>query len=161
MKTKNIQEKTRPIWKLLPGGSLVNYYKKPMTENETIPKVLLKFLAHVVYAGVPTLMASGYFLRVSDTGSWSYSEQRKIRNERIVAREEAEARYAQLEQDIFGTEGLADTDNERGLSPREKLTAYENMDLDSIMVLPARKPTIEELERAEGSYQTQRAQDNQ
>ncbi len=155
MKIKNIKEKTRPIWKVLPYGSFVNWGESDM-KNENITKVLLKLIGHVAYAGVSTVIATNYLLGVSDTGSWSYLEQKKIRNERIVAREEAEAKYAQLEQRIFGTEeGLANTDYDGELSPREKLDAYERMDLDSIIVLPARKPTLEQLERAEHSYQTE------
>ena len=86
------------------------------------------------------------------TGSWNPNEQNKIINEERIAKEEIEARYAELENSIFGPNGYADR-NEDGkrdgkVSPHEKVDAYRLMGLDPIIVLPARKPRIHELENA-------------
>ena len=165
MKAKNIIKKTRPIWKFLPYGSFVNWATKkdglPLNFKD-IPMEITRCLAHVAYLGIPAVLGTRYINNGLTTDSWSPFEQRRINVERKAEQADLQERYAQLEQRIFGTEnGLADTDYNGELSPREKLTAYENMDLDSIIVLPARKPTIQELERAEHLYKTQRAKENE
>ena len=135
------------VWKYLPFGSLIN--------ADTINHKQL--LGHITYGTVFAGLVT-YFLTMGfSTNSWSPIEQKKIAFEKLAKEwkeiHEFDRYYQGLEQTVFGPEGLADTDFSGDISPRERLEAYERMDLDSITVSPGSGVTARNLEKGIQSYE--------
>ncbi len=91
-----------------------------------------------------------------ETGSLNLTEQKRIRNEIKIKRGELESKYSKLEYEIFGSHGYADTDTNGVVDAIETVRAYEKIGIDNMSILPAREPTVRELEEAIISYQTQK-----
>ncbi len=149
---KSIAEKTKPIWKCLPFGSLVNCVDKQYMKKDSITKFVLKSLGHSAYAVVSAALLTVYVGHVRQTGSLSIPEQNRI----FAGRKVDNQRYAELEQSIFGKNGYADVNQDGNIDWQERLNVYENMGLDSLVLLPARKPTTLELKNAVYLFEVER-----
>lgn len=108
---KNIVEKTRPVWKFLPYGSLINHLDKGFIKNNSATKLSLKLIGHIAYVFIPTMLGARYVINRLDTDSWNPIEQRRIIVERKAEQANLQERYDFFFERIFRDGGLADSNN--------------------------------------------------
>ncbi|MCP6727591.1 MAG: hypothetical protein KJI69_06285 [Patescibacteria group bacterium] len=137
--TNKLFEKTRPAWKWLPIGSYIDAFQRAIDGEHITP---LKGAVHIIYG-----LAVPIYLGLHLMGAIPTKAEK-------LTSEEKRERYVELEKSIFKEYGYADVNNDGNIDAKEKFDAYTLMGLNSIIVWPGKKPTINELEQAVEYYQT-------
>ena len=149
MTMKNIAKKVAGV---LPFGSLIVYmgkqWDKPREERDTGLKMEFKVLGHGLYlAGAIAYLACG-----STYNTWTSKQY-------IEAFEKIKIEITQKEeykQKLFGENGYADKDGEKGISASERFEFYKKVGLEDKIIFP--ELSVEDLEKAIDSYEAENQQ---
>ncbi len=151
MTIKNIAEKVAGV---LPIGSGIKYninqFEKPIEERDSGIRYIGKILGHATY----TAVFGAYVLIGSVGGIWT-PQQYKQAFEKVKARNEQNkieiAQTEEYKQKLFGENGYADKDGEKGISPSERFEVYKRAGLEDKIIFP--ELSVKDLEKAVKSYE--------
>ena len=151
MNIKNIAKKVAGVLPLVSGIKYnINQFKKPIEERDSGIRYVGKPLGHAIYAAV----FGAYVLIGSVSGIWT-PQQYKQGFEQVKARiEQNKIERAQTEehkQKLFGENGYADKDGEKGISPDERFEVFKRAGLEDKVIFP--NLSAKDLKKAIDSYE--------
>ncbi len=132
----------RPLWSFLPYGSLI-YLVHCGQPSSNLFFDISRVLFHVVYIPVALITFGNYISNINSTNSFNPLEQHKINQQKIE-------RYQELNKQIFGPGGYADTNFNKELDIHEMAEAYSKLGLKQF---PKQDLTLGQLEELVKKYQ--------
>lgn len=152
---RKLSDIAKGIGKRLPVVSLSYYFNEGIRKDieNGVPGStrIKKVLGHLVYAGVGLVAGVGYPIVGTMTGEWNPIKLPAAMRETDARISKAIRDYDQLENFIFGPEGIADFNADGTISPAEKARAYEEMGIGGTFV-KERSPSFKQLSGLRNKY---------
>lgn len=132
----------RPLWSFLPYGSFIYFVNHAQPSNSFCFN-LSRIIFHLMYVPIVAVTLVDYTNNIDSTKSFNPFEQHRINKQKTE-------RYQELNKQIFGPGGYADTNFNKEIDIHEMAEAYSKLGLKQF---PKQDLTLDQLEELVKKYQ--------